>query len=72
MRRMRAYEPAGSHSRAHLPPGSRARTIGVPAPTPLRSDFAARAPSGLSSHFATYALAMMADNIEHVISYWVP
>lgn len=22
-------------------------------------------------HFATYALAMMADNIEHVISYWV-
>ncbi len=26
---------------------------------------------GYRIHFATYVLAMMADNIEHVISYWV-
>jgi MFS family permease len=26
---------------------------------------------GYRSHFATYVLAMMADNIEHVISYWM-
>ncbi len=26
---------------------------------------------GCRAHFATYLLAMMADNIEHVISYWV-
>ncbi len=35
-----------------------------------------RAPSafanpGYRAHFATYVLAMMADNIEHVLSYWV-
>ena len=27
--------------------------------------------SGYRAHFLTYVLAMMADNIEHVISYWV-
>lgn len=38
--------------------------------TPHQSFAALRNP-GYRMHFATYALAMMADNIEHVISYWV-
>ncbi|MEO8145628.1 MAG: MFS transporter [Betaproteobacteria bacterium] len=41
-----------------------------PAPQAPRSFAAMRYP-GYRMHFATYVLAMMADNIEHVISYWV-
>lgn len=37
---------------------------------PKRS-FAAMAHPGFRMHFATFFLAMMADNIEHVISYWM-
>jgi MFS family permease len=33
--------------------------------------FAAMRHSGFRAQFTTYVLAMMADNIEHVISYWV-
>ncbi|MBL8386485.1 MAG: MFS transporter [Burkholderiales bacterium] len=33
--------------------------------------YAALRHPGYRMHFATYALAMMADNVEHVISYWV-
>ena len=33
--------------------------------------FAAFRIGGYRAHFATYVLAMMADSIEHVISYWV-
>ena len=33
--------------------------------------FAALRHPGYRAHFATYMLAMMADNIEHVISYWM-
>src|ERR1044072_3761145 len=33
--------------------------------------FAAFCLRGDRAHFAAYGLAMMADNIEHVISYWV-
>jgi len=33
--------------------------------------FAALRLPGYRAHFITYVLAMMADNIEHVISYWV-
>ena len=33
--------------------------------------FAALRIPGYRAHFVTYVLAMMADNIEHVISYWV-
>jgi hypothetical protein len=33
--------------------------------------FAALRLRGYRAHFVTYVLAMMADNIEHVISYWV-
>ena len=38
--------------------------------TPGRSFAALRHP-GYRAHFITYTLAMMADNIEHVISYWM-
>ena len=38
---------------------------------PARQSFAALRHSGYRAQFATYFLAMMADNIEHVISYWV-
>lgn len=33
--------------------------------------FAAMRHPGYRAHFTTYVLAMMADNIEHVISYWM-
>ena len=33
--------------------------------------FAALRIRGYRAHFTTYLLAMMADNIEHVISYWM-
>jgi MFS family permease len=33
--------------------------------------FAALRLPGYRAHFRTFVLAMMADNIEHVISYWV-
>jgi MFS family permease len=42
-----------------------------PAVTAPAPPFAALRHPGYRVHFATYALAMMADNIEHVISYWV-
>jgi MFS family permease len=38
---------------------------------PGRQSFAALRHSGYRAQFVTYFLAMMADNIEHVISYWV-
>ncbi len=40
------------------------------ATTPARSFVALRI-RGYQAHFTTYLLAMMADNIEHVISYWM-
>ncbi|MDB5948112.1 MAG: hypothetical protein JWQ33_3138, partial [Ramlibacter sp.] len=40
-------------------------------PTPVSRSFAALRIRGYQAHFATYLLAMMADNIEHVISYWM-
>jgi MFS family permease len=36
-----------------------------------RRSFAAMRYGGFRAQFTTYVLAMMADNIEHVISYWV-
>ena len=45
-------------------------TPSMTAPTPHRS-FAAMRHPGYRMHFTTYVLAMMADNIEHVISYWM-
>jgi MFS family permease len=40
-------------------------------PAPPRHSFAAMRYSGFRAQFTTYVVAMMADNIEHVISYWV-
>jgi MFS family permease len=44
-------------------------TVSVPAPAHVA--FAALRHPGFRNYFALSALAMMADNIEHVISYWV-
>ena len=43
----------------------------VEAPRPARRSFAAMRHKGFQAQFSTFVLAMMADNIEHVISYWV-
>jgi MFS family permease len=46
----------------------------MPQPPDLKAvppSFAALRVRGYQAHFATYILAMMADNIEHVISYWM-
>jgi MFS family permease len=47
----------------------------VPTPAaataPAKQSFAALRHAGYRAQFITYVLAMMADNIEHVISYWV-
>jgi len=45
-------------------------TDAVPVAAAKRS-FAAMRHPGFRAQFATFVLAMMADNIEHVISYWV-
>src|SRR5262249_58737669 len=41
------------------------------APAPAKQSFAALRHVGFRALFITSVLAMMADNIEHVISYWV-
>jgi len=43
----------------------------APAATPAHRSFAAMRHPGYRAYFVTYVLAMMADNIEHVISYWM-
>jgi MFS family permease len=46
--------------------------VTLPQPTrAARPSFAAMQLPGYRAHFTTYVLAMMADNIEHVISYWM-
>ncbi len=40
-------------------------------PAPANRSFAAMRHPGFRAQFSTYVIAMMADNIEHVISYWV-
>jgi MFS family permease len=42
-----------------------------PPAAPARQSFAALRHPGYRAHFTTYVVAMMADNIEHVISYWM-
>jgi MFS family permease len=42
----------------------------APSP-PAKRSFAAMRHPGFRAQFVTFVLAMMADNIEHVISYWV-
>ena len=46
-------------------------TTGGPTPTTKMRSFAAMRHPGFRAQFSTFVLAMMADNIEHVISYWV-
>jgi len=41
------------------------------ASAPAKQSFAALRHAGYRAQFITYVLAMMADNVEHVISYWV-
>ncbi|WP_445491941.1 MFS transporter [Rhodopseudomonas sp. RCAM05734] len=45
--------------------------IATPAAAPAKKSFAALRHPGFRAQFITYVIAMMADNIEHVISYWV-
>jgi MFS family permease len=45
--------------------------LSAAAAAPSGKSFAALRVPGYRAHFGTYMLAMMADNIEHVISYWV-
>jgi MFS family permease len=47
------------------------KPIRVDASPPARRSFAAMRHAGFRAQFITFVLAMMADNIEHVISYWV-
>src|SRR5271163_2503037 len=72
-----------AHSRtAIIRDGSSRRCYGSPAlnvmppaktvqPAPAQRSFAAMRHGGFRAQFSTYVIAMMADNIEHVISYWV-
>ena len=45
--------------------------IAPPTTRAARPSFAAMQNPGYRAHFTTYVLAMMASNIEHVISYWM-
>src|SRR5476651_765644 len=47
------------------------RAIPVKAPHASKRSFAAMRHPGFRAQFITFVLAMMADNIEHVISYWM-
>jgi MFS family permease len=46
-------------------------SVPVNASPPAKRSFAAMRHSGFRAQFTTFVLAMMADNIEHVISYWM-
>src|ERR1700744_6314323 len=68
----------GSPRSCARPPPTSADSKAVPiemtapqATRPARLSFAAMRNPGYRAHFSTYVLAMMADNIEHVISYWM-
>jgi MFS family permease len=43
----------------------------APPPAPAKRSFAALRHRGFQAQFGTFVIAMMADNIEHVISYWM-
>jgi MFS family permease len=47
------------------------KSLPAGAPPSARRSFAAMRHPGFRAQFITYVLAMMADNIEHVISYWM-
>jgi MFS family permease len=46
-------------------------SVPVNAPPSTKRSFAAMRHPGFRAQFITYVLAMMADNVEHVISYWM-
>src|SRR5438128_1066135 len=54
-----------------FPNNSMTNTQSSPATAPSKQSFSALRNRGFRMQFATFILAMMADNIEHVISYWV-
>jgi MFS family permease len=45
--------------------------LAAPPPVPAKRSFAAMRHRGFQAQFGTFVIAMMADNIEHVISYWM-
>jgi MFS family permease len=47
------------------------KSLPASAPPSTKRSFAAMRHPGFRAQFITYVLAMMADNIEHVISYWM-
>ena len=47
------------------------KSVPVQAPLSTKRSFAAMRHPGFRAQFTTFVLAMMADNIEHVISYWM-
>jgi len=50
---------------------SETRSVPASEPAATKRCFAAMRHPGFRAQFITYVLAMMADNIEHVISYWM-
>src|ERR1700740_3511949 len=64
--------PASQSSRpAGLYPGDRLSAEPSTTPVAASSSFAAMKSGPYRAQFVAYVLAMMADNVEHVISYWV-
>src|ERR1700728_5254006 len=47
------------------------RPVSAGASPPAKRSFAAMRHPGFRAQFATFVIAMMADTVEHVISYWV-
>src|ERR1700759_5275929 len=47
------------------------RPVSAAASPPAKRSFAAMRHPGFRAQFSTFVIAMMADNIEHVISYWM-
>src|SRR6202451_2781125 len=59
------HAPCGTSSLTVMPAAS------VAPAAPAKRSFAAMRHPGFRAQFFTYVIAMMADNIEHVISYWM-
>src|SRR5579864_3035774 len=71
MRPGRPPASAGASQAQEFPFMNDGIPTGGPTPPARMRSFAAMRHSGFRMQFSTYVLAMMADNIEHVISYWV-
>ena len=66
-----AYSTRANQFFGNSLPMNELKPIRVNAASPGKRSFAAMRHRGFQAQFSTYVLAMMADNIEHVISYWV-